>query len=118
VRSISFNGPAWRCLKTHDAITAAVLHDPIHACSAGCEAISVCRHNNRRADARASGDHGSDRIDLCMHVMTSKFVFDVAANKNATVDRQNGAADPSLANYVGVISRSPRGFTEFSQLFA
>ena len=74
-------------MKTYYAITAAKLHDPIHAGTAWGKVVAFRRNKNCKNALEPGGNHTSNGIDFSMHIVAAKPVLDIAPSKNRTTFR-------------------------------
>jgi|SRR5579864_249195 len=73
-------------LERYDDILTAKFHNPVHAASARCEAVTLS-YDEDRLSTSTRGHHRRERINFRMHVMASKAVFHIAATIDLVVLR-------------------------------
>ena len=107
MRGVRLDWTAGLPLKGHDALPVTELHDPIHARTAGCKALTLRRNDDSQQLLAAASNHARNRVDLGMYIVASKDVFDVAADVHPFVCTQGSAANGGLPDQVCVAPDLP-----------
>lgn len=99
-------------LKSDKTVGPAKLEDPVEAAAARREAVALCCDDDRQRLAMTSRDHRAQRIYLGVDIMGSETVFDVAADEDGSVIREDGCSYASVAMHACMRTHPPGGLRE------